>query len=145
MLQSGFNAYKKTASTTIENKERILLMLYQGALNFVNRARKGIEENSPKMRGENISKILAIVTELDCALDKEVGGELAENLSGLYRYIMNRLTIANVKNDTGALDEVEKLLIELKEGFEGAAQKQKASAMPKVEEGEMPGGLRIAI
>lgn len=99
-------------------------MLYDGALKFVRFARIGIEEKNPKIRGENISKIMAILTELDCALDREIGGPLAENLSGLYQYMMNRLTVANIDSNAEALDEVEKLLSELREGFEGAINKE---------------------
>jgi flagellar protein FliS len=82
----------------------------------------GIEEKSAKMRGENISKVIGILTELDCALDRDADDELVENLSDLYRYMVDRLTHANVKNDPDALKEVERLLTALKDGFEGAAQ-----------------------
>jgi flagellar protein FliS len=76
----------------------------------------------PKVRGENISKVLAILTELDAALDRRSGGELAKNLSGLYGYMINRLTAANLQNDAAALDEVARLLAEIREGFAAAAR-----------------------
>ena len=144
MYSTGASAYKMTESRTIENKERILMMLYEGMFNFLNRARMGIHQKSSKMRGENISKVMAILTELDCALDREMEEELVENLSNLYRYMMSRLTIVNVKNDVGVLDEVEKLLHELKDGFDEAAKKESAS-QPVVEGVQMQGGFRIAV
>lgn len=122
MLQTGSYAYKKSASNIVESKEQILLKLYRGMLNFLSLARRGIEINSPKIRGENISKTLAILTELDCALDMDTGGELSENLSALYRHMMYKLTDANLKNDAGSIDEVVTLLNELYEGFEEAAK-----------------------
>ena len=118
-------------------------MLYDGAVRFVRFARLGIEKKNAKIRGENISKVMAILTELDCALDREMGEELVENLSDLYHYMMDRLAIANMKNDAGALDEVEKLLRELKEGFDEAAKKE--SAQPAIEQAQMQGGFCIAV
>ena len=124
MTSTGYAAYNHALVHTTDNKGRILLMLYEGAVRFVRFARLGIEKKSAKIRGENISKVMAILTELDCALDREMESELVENLSVLYNYMIDRLTVANMKNDTGALDEVERLLLEVKEGFEGAAGKE---------------------
>lgn len=123
MNATGYDVYKRAAINTVHSKEKMLLMLYEGAVRFVKLASMGIDEKNAKIRGENISKVIGILTELDCALDRKAGGELVENLSGLYRYMVDRLTHANVKNDPDALDEVERLLTELKDGFEGAAQK----------------------
>ncbi len=141
MTAAGYAGYRKVIANTTESKEKILLMLYEGAITFVRIARRGIEEKNPKLKGENISKVLAILAELDCALDREKGGELAENLAALYSYLTNRLTTANIKNDPEALDEVGRLLRELYEGFKGAA----VPAHAKNSESKMKEGVRIAI
>ena len=146
MAPTGYAAYNQAVVHTTDNKERILLMLYDGAVKFVRLARLGIEKKNAKIRGENISKVMAILTELDCALDREMeedGKDMVKNLSDLYWYMMNRLTIANVKNDTCALDEVESLLRELKDGFDEAA-KQESVFQPAIEGTQMQGGFRIA-
>jgi len=147
MTSTGYTAYKHAAINPTHSKEKILLMLYTGAVRFVRFARMGIEQKNAKIRGENISKVLAILTELDCALDREGGGELVDNLSDLYRYMMNRLTVASMDNDSQALDEVEKLLIELKEGFEGAFDKEprEATVQPEIEDLRMQRGIRLAV
>jgi flagellar protein FliS len=88
---------------------------------------------------------MAILTEFDCALDREKGGELVENLSVLYRYLMDRLTVANVKNDAEALVAVESLLGELYEGFKGAAKQLAAPGHAEIAASEMTGELAIAI
>jgi flagellar protein FliS len=123
MTATGYDIYKRSAINIVHSKEKMLLMLYEGAVRFVKLASMGIDEKNAKTRGENISKVIGILTELDCALDRRAGGDIVENLSGLYRYMVDRLTHANVKNDPDALDEVERLLTELKDGFEEAAQK----------------------
>jgi len=121
----GHSAYSRTLINTTDDKNMILLMLYDGAVKYVRYARLGIEKKDPKTRGENISKILAILTELDCALNREMAGDFIANLSSLYQYMMNRLTVSNLKNDVGALTEVETILIELKKAFEAAFEKEK--------------------
>jgi len=104
-------------------KVKTLLKLYEGAVQFTKDAKDGMVNGDKKLKNESISKVISIITQLDCALDLEVGGELAENLSGLYKYIMNRITHANVHDDADAINEVEGLLNNLKEAFEGAANK----------------------
>ena len=145
MTPAGYASYRNVIANTIEKKEDILLMLYEGALSAVRIAKRGIEGKNPKLKGENISRVLAILTELDCALDREKGGELAENLSVLYRYLMDRLTVANIQNDPEALEEVESLLGELYEGFKEAARREALPVYAKKTESEMTGRLAIAI
>jgi flagellar protein FliS len=98
----------------------ILVKLLEGTVRFIQAARVGLEAGNPKAKGENISRVIAIITELDCALDRDMGGSLVENLSNLYQYILTRLTLANLRNDNQIMGEVEELLTTIKEGFEGA-------------------------
>ena len=118
----GYSEYTRTEEQQTDNKEKILLMLLEGAARFTRFARMGLEKQSLQLKGENISKVLAILTELDCALDRDVGAEFVSSLSDLYRYMMNRLSHANIHNEMEPLEEVERLLITIKEGFEGAAE-----------------------
>ncbi|CAN2041885.1 Flagellar secretion chaperone FliS [Candidatus Magnetomoraceae bacterium gMMP-15] len=122
MTSIGYEAYKTTAIQATNNKEKILLMLFEGAIRFTKFAQMGIEKNDLQAKGENISKVLAILNELDCALDKKYGQDLADNLTGLYQFMMRRLTHANMNNDITALKEVEKFLGELQDAFKGAAE-----------------------
>jgi flagellar protein FliS len=136
MVQTGHNAYKQNAGNSIISKEQLLIKLYEGSLNFLRLARRGMEENNPRIKGENISKIIAIMTELDCALDMDTGGEIAENLSALYQHITFKLVDINIKHDIKGLDDVEHILTEIKDGFEQAVKitrdqkMEKQTAMP---------------
>ena len=121
-------------------------MLYESAFTAVRIAQRGIEEKNPKLKGEKISRVLAILAELDCALNRQNGGDLAENMTALYGYMMNRLTMANIKNDPEPLEEVERLLGELYEGFqEAAAQMASGSVHAENNKPEMMGGVSLAI
>jgi flagellar protein FliS len=146
MIAIGYAGYKNVMSHASESKEEVILMLYEDALISLKIARRGIREKNPKLKGEKISKVLAILTELDCALDRENGGELAENLGSLYRYVMERVTTANIKNDPDPLEEAEQLLSELYEGFKcAAAQMAEGSVHTENHETEMMRGVSIAI
>jgi len=125
MTNQGHHSYRQSAANVMISKDQILLKLYAGSLNFLTLARRGIIENSPKVRGENISRVLGILVELDSALDMKSGGEISENLSTLYRHMMYKLSDVNINNNLESLTEVELLLTEIKEGFEEAVKTQK--------------------
>jgi flagellar protein FliS len=148
MYQNGCNAYRQSAVNIVEEKPVIVIKLYGGALKFITNAKRGIAEKSPRVRGEYISKVMAIVNELNCALDMERGGKLASQLDSLYQFVMEQLSIANIKNDLKALDQAEHILEMLKEGFEGAYdQIKRAGSTQKVVEETRPAqeGVRCAL
>jgi len=144
MITTGYNGYKSTIVNTTRNKEEILLLLYEKALVSLKFARKGIEENNPKLKGENISKALAILTEFDCALDRKIGGVIAENLATLYSYATNRLTVANIQDDPDPIKEVQSILGDLYGGFKDAAQQASGPAYPQNSAPKITGGMGIA-
>ena len=146
MVQTGHNAYKQNVGNTVISKEQLLLKLYSGALKFLAIAKRGMKENNPRVKGENITKVLNIITELDCALDMETGGEMAENLSALYRHILFSLVSANLKNDLTVLQDVEDIIQEIKEGFEEVLKQTTAPVSAPLENNvETKGGMQIAI
>lgn len=147
MVQTGINAYKQNAVNSVISKEKLLMKLYDGSLNFLALAKRGMKADNPRIKGENITKVLNIVTELDCALDMDVGGEMAENLSNLYRHIMFTLIDANLKNDIPAVENVEHIIREIKAGFEEVLNLPTQEApTPPVEAGiEQKGGMPLAI
>jgi len=147
MIATGYNGYKNTIVNTTCSKDKILLLLYEKALFCLKMAHKGIEEKNPRVKGENISKILAILTEFECALDKENGGNIADSLAGLYSYCTERLTDANIHNDPEAIREVEKLLGQLYDAFkEASLQGAGNTALHAKPAPDMAGGgMRIAV
>jgi flagellar protein FliS len=70
----------------------------------------------------NIGKSQAIIAELLITLDPEPNAELAANLTGLYSYMFNRLTDANINDDERAASEVIGILSDLRDAWSEAAQ-----------------------
>jgi flagellar secretion chaperone FliS len=129
MIPAGYGRYAK-AAVAVQKKEDILLLLLDTAAMDLKKARMGIEDHSPKVKGESISRAISLLTELDCALDHDTGKDLTDNLSRLYHFIMDRLTLANLKNDLTALDEADQVLGHLHDGFKQAVKTQKGGQGP---------------
>jgi flagellar secretion chaperone FliS len=96
------------------NPHSLILMLYDGALQAIAQARGHMAAGRLADKGRETTRAIAIVDEgLKGCLDP-AGGELADQLSSLYDYICRRLLLANLKNDPAGLDEVARLLGELR-------------------------------
>lgn len=80
-----------------------------------------MEREAYAEKGVLIGKAINIIGGLRDVLDKEAGGELATNLERLYEYMTMRLFEASRHNDVSKLDEVAKLLGEVKSGWDGIA------------------------
>ena len=118
----AINTYKKIrveSGVAAADPHKLICMLYEGALLAIANARNGMLHKDIPAKGAAISKALAIIDEgLNASLDKKIGGGLAHNLSSLYEYMMMRLIVANLKNDTAILDEVSNLLTDLKDAWD---------------------------
>ena len=90
--------------------EELRLMLFDGAIRFLNTGRKGIESKDFDVSYTNISKAQKIVLELGNSLNRQVMPEVTEKLTALYTYIYRLLIDASTQRDTEKLDEALKLL-----------------------------------
>ncbi len=110
------NAYSQYQQNQIlsASPEQILLMLYDGAIRFTRQAMYGLEEANLSIFHHGIQKALAIVSEFSNSLDREIGGEIADNLDALYHFMIRELTQANLQKDLQKLQVVEKLLVDLR-------------------------------
>lgn len=123
-MSHPFNKYKKT-SVLSASREQILLMLYEGAIKFTKLAIQAAEQKKIADRGQNIIRAFDIIVELNATLDHKVGGELAGQLEGLYVYMMDQYTKANIKGDAEPLRDNLKVLENLYDGWKQAIDKMK--------------------
>lgn len=118
-------------SVTAADPHKLILLLYQGALLAIASARNQIMRKETAAKGASISHAISIIDGgLKGCLNKEAGGQLAQNLEDLYVYMAQRLLLANINNDVAILDEVSGLLIELRTAWETLRQNQAAAATP---------------
>ncbi len=101
---------------------KLILMLFDGALLAITKARYFMLSGEIPLKGQSISHAITIIENgLKAGLDMNAGGEIAKNLASLYDYMTLRLLHANLKNDVDALDEVAKLLKDIKGAWESIA------------------------
>ena len=105
----ALNSYNQM-NVNIDRPEKLILMLYEGALRFANFAKKAIKENNIEDKVKYIIKTSNIFIELLNSLDFEKGGDVAYYLNGLYAYQLELLAKANLENDTKYLDDVIRVL-----------------------------------
>ena len=113
-------AYRQTSTLTAP-PGRIVLMLYDGTLRYLEAAMVGLTLNDPAESNmtvnNNLQKAQGIIRELNWVLDLDKGGELAATLSRLYDYFDRRLQNSNLTKTRTGIDEVIVLLTELRNSW----------------------------
>jgi flagellar secretion chaperone FliS len=128
-MSNAYQQYQKTEVTTA-SREKILLMLYEGAIRFTKRARTAMDEKKIAEKGKYISKATAIISELMATLDHKAGGELVADLESLYIYMIDKLIEANIQNKPEVLDHVENLLRTLYVAWKDIVENPRADGVP---------------
>lgn len=112
--RTGSQAYAQVgleSAVMSASPHQLIVLLFNGARSALVRARILMQQGDIQGKGMALSKAIDIITNgLKTGLDREKGGELAENLSALYDYMTQRLMIANLHNDVKVIEEVEMLL-----------------------------------
>jgi flagellar protein FliS len=116
-VQTARNIYMENVVKNTSNSVELLIMLYDGAIDFLNRAKKAILERNLQEKIDNLERVNRIIEELLASLNKEVGGKIAENLEMLYIFCLQELAKANLKNDIASLEVVEKIFLELRDAW----------------------------
>jgi len=120
-MNAYFNNYQNNQVMT-SSSEQILILLYDGAIRFVRHGKQAIIDGRQADKATAISKAVAIITEFSNTLDYEVGGEIALDLSQLYDFMIRELAAVNARGDAARLEPIEKILLDLREGFAGAVE-----------------------
>jgi flagellar protein FliS len=92
-------------------------MLMDGAIERIMGARGAIENGVPEARSRLLHRAVAIIDELRGSLNTDVGGELTANMAQLYEYSGRQLLRANLEARVEPLDEVAKLLREIRSAW----------------------------
>lgn len=111
---TGTKAYAKIgveSAVMSATQQQLVMMLFDGALSALIRARLFMQDGNIEGKGSSISKAINIIEAgLKEGLTENGGDELADNLLDLYNYMTRRLLHANLHNDVAAVGEVEGLL-----------------------------------
>ncbi|MBU0481848.1 MAG: flagellar export chaperone FliS [Proteobacteria bacterium] len=113
--------YGHLESQTKIHPVKLIHMLFERVLIHLDHAEEGIRENSPRKRGENLGKAVAIISELNGSVSRDDKSEAALFLRGLYEAILVELPKVSVNNDTRILQRSREYIEKLKEVWEQTA------------------------
>lgn len=117
--QSVHQAYKNNSVSTASPGE-LTLMLYNGCLKFLGKAKIAIVENNIQEKNVNLQKAQKIIQELMVTLNMNI--EISKSMMQMYEYMNHRLIEANMKNDVSIIEEVEGYTIEFRDTWKQVIQ-----------------------
>lgn len=134
-MANPYNKYIKqyqTNNITTATPEKLMIMLFDGAIQFLQKAKTAIEEKNLQERSKNIEGARKIVRELMRTIDLENGNDVSKSLFRMYNKMAMKLIKANVSRKIELLDEVIEDLMNIRWGFQKAIDIQ--SGVISVEE-----------
>jgi flagellar secretion chaperone FliS len=108
-------AYRE-ASVMTASPEQLVVMLYDGAGRFLRQAEGSMVEGSWLQASERLTRAEAIIDELLATLDMDAG-EIAERLQAIYVFCKTRLIEARIERDPVRVDQVARLMAELRSAW----------------------------
>ncbi len=124
------NTYQKIEAQGYQDPAKVIQLLYDRTLKHLLWAGEGIEEKNPCKRGENLGKVISIISELNAALDMERGGEAAAFLRGLYVAILVELPKVAITQDVEILKRSYRYIKRLNDIWEQTVMKDQLPGGP---------------
>ena len=106
--RNPLESYRKVATQTA-SPGQLVLMLYDGAISFLEKALAGFNYTDPSLLNQtvnnNILRAQAIINEMNASLNMEKGDDIAITLRRLYNYFYTRLREANFSKRKEPIEE----------------------------------------
>jgi flagellar secretion chaperone FliS len=115
------NDYQRTEIETAD-RGKIILLIYDHCLKWCKVAKDAIRSNNIERRTTAIFKVQDGLTELQCALDFDKGGDIAKNLNRLYDFYSRHLSEANLRNKEKNVEDVERMMSGLRDAWKIAIE-----------------------
>ncbi|SFU64101.1 flagellar export chaperone FliS [Pseudoduganella namucuonensis] len=120
---SNYHSVNLDAQTARASPVELVLVLTDGLLEELARARGHIIGRRYELKARSLNKCTEIINGLSSSLDFEQGGDIVANLGRLYDYCVARLYRAGVDMEPAIIDEVSGLLTTIKQGWLGVQAK----------------------
>ena len=113
---------------------QLVQMLMAGVLENLNYAKGVIQRKDLEKKSLYLSKAQAIVDSLRYSLDDSAGAEAVGNLRELYMYMSTRIADASIELDVDIIDEVARLMIDIKGAWDQIPVEQRDVAMNQMQQ-----------
>ena len=115
--KAAYLSTRATSSIHDATPHKLIALLFDACHENLAIAKGAMERKEVKKKADSIKKAIDIVVRLQASLDFEKGGQVATRLDDLYTFCTNRLAMANALNDSSMIDEVYRVISELKQGW----------------------------
>ena len=122
-----YNKYIKqyqASNVNTATPEKLMIMMFDGALQFLQKAKAAIVEGNLKERSQNIDGARKIIRELMRTIDLENGNDVSKQLFKLYNRMAMNLIKANVQRNAALIDIVIEDISNIRWGFQKAIEIQ---------------------
>ncbi|HWI07585.1 MAG TPA: flagellar export chaperone FliS [Solirubrobacteraceae bacterium] len=123
---SSHASYRESAILTAP-PEQLVIMLYDGCHRFLLQAIAAMTAGNAAEAGERLGRATAIIDELQSSLDLSAGA-IAQRLDGIYVFCRRHLAEGLCERDPSKLEQVDRLLRQLRDGWAQAAAAMAAAA-----------------
>ncbi|RUO67163.1 flagellar export chaperone FliS [Idiomarina ramblicola] len=113
---------------------QLVQMLMAGVLENLNYAKGAIQRKDLEKKSHYLSKAQAIVDSLRYSLDDTAGAQATGNLRELYMYMSARIADASIDMDVDAIDEVARLMLDIKGAWDQIPVDQRDVAMNQMQQ-----------
>jgi flagellar protein FliS len=133
-LPQSQKSYRTIAIQTA-SPGQLVVMLYDGAIRFLERALEGFQYDDPlefnRTIHNNVCRARDIINELNNSLDLARGGEVAANLRRLYHFMNRQLLRSNASKSPDGIQDTIRRLSALRDAWNEMLRRQKSAALPE--------------
>lgn len=138
-MRQNLQAYKKVnieSSILSADPHQVIVMMYDGALESMSKAKGAIERNELGLKSEMLTKAVNILSALQNALDKDTQPEISENFEVLYNFCISRLNDVNIDLDISGIEEVYGYIKPLRDAWKAIPEESKQEGLDLLKEKE---------